>query len=202
MAIAVGTTSMNLPFVGVVDFGLIYIFILIPLGITVASNLTNMLAGFNGSEVGMGVVMFATVSILFIVHGETEALIVSVSMLGSLLAFLKYNWYPAKIFPGDAGTFLIGGALATVVILGNLEAAGAILVIPHVTDFFIKARNRFPKSFALYRNGKLYPPKTGKVRGFADVLMKFSNGLTETQLTLVLIFIEIIVAMVALMLYL
>ncbi len=201
MAIAAGTTTMNLPFIGETDFGPFYVFALIPLGLTVASNLTNMLAGFNGSEAGMGIVMFVTMSILFFAHGQPVPLIISLAMVGSLLAFLRYNWYPAKVFPGDAGTFLIGGVLATVVIIGNMEAAGAILVIPHVIDFFIKAKNRFPKSFALYRHGKLHSPKD-RVRGLADVLLKVSGGLTEVQLTTVLIFIETVFASVVLFLYL
>src|SRR3989338_2043990 len=45
---AAGSTSISLPFLGPVDFGVFYVLLLIPLGVTVSSNLTNMLAGFNG----------------------------------------------------------------------------------------------------------------------------------------------------------
>jgi len=55
---AAGSTSMSVPFIGYLDFGIWYIVLLIPLGVAVASNLTNMLAGFNGMEAGMGVVMY------------------------------------------------------------------------------------------------------------------------------------------------
>ncbi|MCD6227371.1 hypothetical protein J7J90_02665 [Candidatus Micrarchaeota archaeon] len=201
MAIAAGTTTMSFPVIGAVDFGIFYVLVLIPLGITVASNLTNMLAGFNGSEVGMGIIIFITMSLIFLSHGSTEPLIISLAMLGALAAFMMYNWYPAKIFPGDATTFLIGGTLATVVILGNAEAAGALLTIPYVIDFFIKAKNGFPKSFAIFENGKLYPPKE-RIRGLGDLLLKTFNGLKEVHLTLILIGIETIVAMVVLILYL
>ncbi len=201
IAIAAGTTTMSFPFIGAINFGIFYVILLIPLGITVASNLTNMLAGFNGSEVGMGIIMFITMSLLFLMQGKTEPLIISLAMLGALTGFLIYNWYPAKIFPGDATTFLIGGTLATVVIIGNMEAAGAILVIPYVIDFFIKAKNGFPKSFAQYKEGKLYAPKN-RIRGLADLILHISNGLTEVQLTLILIGMEIVCGIIALYLYL
>ena len=139
-----GSSFISLPFVGDVDFGIIYIVILIPLGVTVASNLTNMLAGFNGMEAGMGIVMFSAVAVIAVMRGEMESALIAVAMVGSLLAFLRLNWYPAKVFMGDVGTLLIGGALAVVVVIGKFEVVGFILVIPYLIDFFIKAVNRFP----------------------------------------------------------
>lgn len=199
MAIAAGTTTMGIPFLGVIDFGIFYAVLLIPLGITVTSNLTNMLAGFNGSEVGIGIVIFFVMSLLFFSAGKIEPLIICLAMLGALLGLLAFNWYPAKIFPGDATTFLIGGALATVVIIGDFESAGAILVIPHVFDFFIKAVNKFPKSFAIFKDGKLYAPE--KPRGLADVLLKVFNGLTEVQLSVLLIGIQAFFGLIVLIMY-
>ncbi len=202
MVIAAGVTEMSIPFIGPVNFGIYYALLMIPLGITVASNLTNMLAGFNGMETGMGIIIFTVMSILFLQHGETEALVISVSMLGALAAFIIYNWYPANIFPGDATTFLIGGALATVVILGNFEAAGAILMIPFIIDFFIKAVNRFPSKawWGEYKKGKLYCPEHGPV-GLCQLILKKFNGLTEVQLTTLFIMIEGVFGIIVLFLY-
>ncbi len=55
---AAGSTVMAIPLFGSVDLGIYYILVLVPIGIAVASNLTNMLAGFNGMETGMGIVIF------------------------------------------------------------------------------------------------------------------------------------------------
>ncbi|MBU1682217.1 UDP-N-acetylglucosamine--dolichyl-phosphate N-acetylglucosaminephosphotransferase, partial [Candidatus Micrarchaeota archaeon] len=49
---AAGSTMITIPFFGPIDFGIIYIVALIPLGIAITSNLSNMFAGFNGMEVG------------------------------------------------------------------------------------------------------------------------------------------------------
>ncbi|MFA5381536.1 MAG: glycosyltransferase 4 family protein [Candidatus Micrarchaeia archaeon] len=200
IAISAGYTIMDVPFFGPMDFGIIYLIALIPLGVAVASNLTNMLAGFNGNEVGMGIVIFLTSSYIAFMNNEVESLFISIAMLGALIAFLKFNWYPAKAFPGDVLNLMIGGTLAVVVIIGNFEKIGFILMIPYIIDWFIKAKNRFPKSFAVYNSsdGKLYAP-SGKTRGLADLLLRISGGMKETHLTLTLIFIEIIFAVIALL---
>ena len=198
---AAGSTIMNLPFLGAVDLGLLYILILIPIGIAVSSNLTNMLAGFNGMEAGMGSVIFLFMSFFAILSGKFEMLVLYLPILGALLAFLFYNFYPARAFPGDIGNLTIGATLAAGVIIGNMESIGAILLIPYVVDFFIKLYNRFPSSnwWGEYRNGKLYPIQ-GKVRGFAQLVMKYFNGITERNLTLFFVGLEVIMGLLVLFL--
>lgn len=98
---AAGSTSIAIPFLGEVDFGLFYIFVLIPIGLAVASNLTNMLAGFNGLEAGMGIVIFTVMGLIALAHGNDNMAILFVPMLGALIGFFFNNRFPAKIFPGD-----------------------------------------------------------------------------------------------------
>ena len=200
---AAGSTTIHLPIFGAVDFGVFYIIILIPLGVTVSANLTNMLAGFNGMEAGMGAVMFAATLLLAIVQGSFEMALLSVAMLGALLAFLRFNWYPAKIFIGDIGTLMIGATLCVAVIIGNLESAGAILVLPYLIDFFIKSFNRFPSTDwwgVPDSEGKLHPVG-GKIRGLAQLVMKYSGGIAEKKLVLAFIAAEVLCALFAIMIY-
>ncbi|MEM4335900.1 MAG: hypothetical protein QXL47_01890 [Candidatus Anstonellales archaeon] len=200
---AAGSTSMTIPFIGEIDFGLFYIFVLIPIGLAVASNLTNMLAGFNGLEAGMGIVIFSVMSLIALTHGNDDMAVLFVPMLGALIGFFFNNKFPAKIFPGDVGNLAIGATLAAGVIIGNLESAGAILMIPYVIDFFIKAWNGFPstKWWGEIKNGKLYPVE-GKVRGFAQLVMKIAGGISEKNLVLFFILLEGFFALVVIALYL
>jgi len=199
---AAGSSSLNLPFIGDIELGWIYLFILVPIGVAVASNLTNMLAGFNGLEAGMGVIVFSAASLLAWNHGNTEMLVLFLPMVGALFGFFLFNRYPAKAFPGDVGNLSIGAVLAAGVIIGNFETAGALLLLPYVVDFFIKAANHFPSSkwWGEYRGGKLHPVD-GKVRGFAQLIMKLSKGISEKNLTLVFILIELVVSIFVLVLY-
>ena len=120
--------------------------------------------------------------------------------LGALVAALRYNWYPAKIFVGDVGTLSIGAVIACAVIVGNYETAGAIIIIPYVVDFLIKAKNRFPYSFGNYRDGKLYCPD-GRAVGLAQLIMKVCGGISEHNLVLMLMGIEAVFGVIAILLY-
>lgn len=197
---ASGHSSIAIPFLGSVDFGLAYALLLVPLAVAVCSNLTNMLAGFNGLEAGLGAIMFGTLAVVAALNGQTEMALLMVAMLGAILGFLPFNWYPARAFIGDVGTLAIGAALAAGVIISNLKSAGAILTIPFVVDFFLKARCGFPKTFCENREGKLYPPK-GKIRGLADLVLTVFGGLSEKRLVAVLLLIELCFAAVVLALY-
>ena len=199
---AAGSTAIGIPFIGNMDLGIFYIIVLIPIGVAVASNLTNMLAGFNGMEAGMGSAIMAVLAILAYLNGSNEMMVLFLPMLGALLAFLAFNWYPAKVFPGDVGNLTIGAVVASGVIIGNMEGAGAIILILYVLDFFIKAYNKFPSSkwWGELKEGKLYPVE-GKVRGFAQLVMKISGGISERNLTLVFIGMQIVVGLVVFLLY-
>ncbi len=197
---AAGSTSMMLPFIGMVDFGILYILILLPVGVAVASNLTNMLAGFNGIETGMGAVLFACMSIIAWVHGSPEMLVLFIPMLGAVLGFLPKNWYPASVFPGDVGTLMIGAVLATGVIIGNLESAGALILALYVLDFLIKLPNKLPKTFVDLKYGKLMPQK-GKPRGLVDLVLKLTGGMEEYKLVLVMMCLQALVGVGVILLF-
>ncbi len=202
MAIKEGFSMMSIPFVGMIDFGIFYPLALVPLGITGAANAVNMLAGFNGLEVGMGAVAVGSLAIIAYIIGQTGALIILVAAFGALLATLYYNWYPAKILVGDVGTLSIGSVIASAVIIGNYETAGAIIIIPYLIDFLIKAKNHFPGKnwWGVYKDGKLYCPESGPV-GLCQLIMKVCGGISERNLVLVLMGIEAIFGVIAILLY-
>ncbi len=196
---AAGSTAMSLPFIGYVDFGIFYILLLIPLGVTVASNLTNMLAGFNGLDSGLGFIMFITLSIIALFHSNVELGVISLSMAGALGGFLLFNFFPARVFPGDVGSLSIGAALANAVIIGNLESAGAMLVTLHVIDFFIKALNGFPHTYQEIKGGKLYP-KEGKIKGL--IHLAILGGRSEREAVALLLVAQSLIALLVLFLFL
>jgi len=202
VAIKAGYTAMNIPFVGTVDFGILYPLILIPLGITGAANAVNMLAGFNGLEVGMGIAAIGALSVIAYLTGATTSFIILVTSLGALIATLKYNWYPAKILIGDVGTLSIGAIIASAVILGNFELAGVIVIIPYFIDFIFKLAHGFPSKGwgGVYNEGKLHCPPSGPVC-LCQLIMKLSKGISERALTFTLIGIEIIFGIIAILFY-
>jgi len=156
MVIRAGHTVMSFPWFGFMDVGIWYVLAFIPLGIVFAANAFNMLAGFNGLEAGMGIIILTTLGILSFGR-STAAVLIAFCLVASLLAFFIFNRYPSRVFPGDTLTYPIGAGIAIVAILGNIEKFGAILFIPYILEFFLKLRGKMQKeSFGrLQRDGSI-----------------------------------------------
>jgi len=200
LMLIVTDTTLNFPIIGKIDFGIFYMVLLVPLGLAVASNLTNMLAGFNGLEAGLGIIIFSFMLIISILSNNLESAALFSIILGSLVAFLYYNFYPAKVFMGDCATLLIGAILAAGTIIGKLEVIGALALILYVIDFFIKAFNKFPTKdwWGEYKEGKLF---SSKPKTLATYIMKFTNGIKETNLVFLLWILQIIICLILLIAY-
>lgn len=155
MVIGAGFTEINFPIFNItIDFGILYPLLIIPLGVVFASNMVNMLAGINGMEAGMGIVYMGMLGLYSYVNGRWLAALFALLIFSSLLAFWFYNKYPAKILPGDSLTYLLGGGLAVIAIVGNIEKAVLVASIPFVAEFFLKLRSRFgAESYGCYSNG-------------------------------------------------
>ena len=200
VAIKVGHTLMKIPLIGGVDFGILYPLVLVPIGITGAANVFNMLAGFNGLEIGLSIVAMGSLAIVAHSVGATTSFLLLLATLGALIATLRYNWYPAKVFIGDTATLSLGAVVASAVILGNFEVAGIIIIIPYALDFLLKAIHRFPKTWGIYKNGKLYCPGSRPI-GLAQLVMKLCGGITERNLVLTFMGIEAIFGTIAILMY-
>lgn len=89
--------------------------------ITGASNAYNLTDGLDGLAAGCGVPTFVACSIIALLSGEMEIAIISATVAGSLLGFLKFNRPKAEVFMGDVGSLAIGGLLGTIAVLGKFE---------------------------------------------------------------------------------
>lgn len=96
--------------------------------IIVIINAFNLIDGINGLSGGLGTLISIVFGIWFLKADIGELAVVSFALAGSLIAFLKYNVTPAKIFMGDTGALLIG------------------LVCSILTIQFIEYHNNFPDS--------------------------------------------------------
>lgn len=140
MVINAGQSSLDLPLIGMVNFGILYPLILIPLGIVATSTTFNMLAGFNGLEAGLGVIILSALSGVAYITGNSWIALIGLIMIAALLAFLIYNKYPAVILPGDSLTYPVGGLIAIMAILGNFEKIAIFFFIPCIIEVILKLR--------------------------------------------------------------
>jgi UDP-GlcNAc:undecaprenyl-phosphate/decaprenyl-phosphate GlcNAc-1-phosphate transferase len=80
-------------------------------------NAINLIDGLDGLAGGVAVIAFSSFFIIAVMEGNWIVMALCAATLGSLLGFLKYNFYPARIFMGDAGSMSIGYVLAFLSIL-------------------------------------------------------------------------------------
>jgi len=196
MVMNVGDTTMAVPFVGDVNFGILYPLLIIPIGVLGASNMVNMLGGFNGVETGMGIVYTLGLGIYSLMYGNQIAAIIFLSTSASLITFLRFNWYPAKILPGDSLTYLLGAIVAVGVIVGNMEKVGLIVMIPFIVQgilkFYSKIRlGEFASDLGVLQKGGIIKSKYKGTYSLTHFVMKLGN-FREYQISIILILVQII----------
>jgi UDP-N-acetylglucosamine--dolichyl-phosphate N-acetylglucosaminephosphotransferase len=203
MAVRVTNPPLTIPFfgvlpgefvlpIGVISFGVIYSLILVPIGVTGASNATNMLAGLNGLEASLAALILGTLAIIAFFNGKIEALIIALAMIGALIAFLRFNWFPAKIFGGDGLTLMSGASIAVVSILGDMEKLGVVLLILFFVELFIKSRSRFQaESYGIPKGKYLLSPK--KKQSLTHYFM--FGKVTEKQVVLRILAVQFVICL-------
>ncbi|MDP4039334.1 MAG: glycosyl transferase family 4 [Candidatus Pacearchaeota archaeon] len=146
VVINVGKSIVSIPFIGPVEFGLLYPLILIPLGIVGAATTFNFLAGFNGLEAGQGIILLLSMGLVAFFTGSSWLFIIALCMAAALIGFLYFNFYPTKLFPGDSLTYPVGGLIAIIAILGNFEKIAVFFFIPFIIETCLKIRGGLIRS--------------------------------------------------------
>lgn len=194
MAIMAGDSSLTIPLFGSVNIGILYPLLVVPAAIVGASNATNMLAGLNGLEAGLGFILLSTLGIYSYIQGGMTAAIIALIFAAALLGFLRYNKYPAKIMPGDSVPYAVGAVAATVAIIGNIEKFALYCIVLWFVEFLLKARSRFKaESFGiLQKDGTLKAPYP-KVYSLTHFVMKLGR-FTERQIVIIILAMQLAVS--------
>jgi len=176
MVINAGESTMAIPFLGNINFGLLYPLLIIPIGVIGATTTYNFLAGYNGLEASQGMIILSALAGVTYLTGNRWLSVIALFMVASLLSFYLFNRYPAKVFPGDVLTYSVGSMIALIAILGNVEKIAIFFFIPYIIETALKSRGKLKKeSFAkVKKDGSLDLPY-GKIYGlehFAIYLLK------------------------------
>ena len=146
-------TSINIPFLnGQINLGLFYIpFAMFYFaGVTNAVNLTD---GLDGLATSVTVLVATFLGIISYNLGHISLAIFCVALAGALLAFLRFNAFPARVFMGDTGSLALGGAVAMValilkmplilVLIGIIYVIETLSVILQVASFKLTGKRIF-----------------------------------------------------------
>jgi len=93
--------------------------------IVVITNAFNFLDNMDGLSAGVGCICTAFLALCGLLAGQVVVPGLACIFLGAMLGFLVYNFPPARIFMGDAGSLLIGYMLAVLSVLTSYWQSGA-----------------------------------------------------------------------------
>ena len=126
-------TEVFIPFVKIyVNFGVLFMPFVIITEVAM-SNGVNLSDGLDGLASSVTLVVAILFALVGYVHGNDILMISGVAIAGSLIGFLVFNKYPARIFMGDTGSMALGGVLSAIAIVSKTEfllpIAGIIYVV-------------------------------------------------------------------------
>ncbi len=205
MVINAGNSSINLPLFGVIEMGILYPLLLIPVGVAGATTTYNFLAGFNGLEAGQGILILSFLSFVAYKTGTPWLSVVGIIMIASLMAFYVFNKSPAKVFPGDSLTWAIGALIAGMAILGNFEKIAVFVFIPYILETLLKVRGGLKKqSFAKPNpDGSLEMPYS-KIYGLTHLslflLKKMKRKVYEKDVVYLIFIFQVLFILIGLLL--
>lgn len=127
----VRVTTITNPLDGAIELG----WMAIPLTlfwIVGVTNAFNLIDGLDGLAGGIAFISVTTIfMVTLLTGGRSLVLLATAALAGALLGFLRYNFYPARIFLGDCGSLFLGYMLAILSVIGsNKRTAALALLIP------------------------------------------------------------------------
>lgn len=135
-AIPVVIFNINIEWIDVPRLGIIYLPEIISLPLTIFwiigfVNTVNLIDGLDGLAAGIATIASIAIALLAFQMGQWVAAAAMIAMTGACLAFLQYNFNPAKIFMGDTGSMFLGYIISAVSVMGTMKTvATAVLIVP------------------------------------------------------------------------
>lgn len=135
------------------------------------SNAINLIDGLDGLAGGVSVLALTAFALLGVLDSVPLASVLAIALAGALLGFLKYNFYPARIFMGDTGSLTVGFMLGFLAVLLTQQDADRIspmlpvliLGLPLFDAVWVMGRRM------LRRLGPFSPDKTHVHHKFLDL---------------------------------
>lgn len=192
--LGVSVETIYNPFGAPIHLGAVISYIVTVVWIVGISNALNFIDGVDGLAGSIVTISAVTLGLISVAMTPTNAIsaLIAFILAGSMLAFLTYNFNPAKIFMGDSGALFAGFLLATLSITGVMKSAALTMFVP----FFILSVPIIDITFSsLRRIAKGVSPFTPDAEHLHHKLLH--RGLSQNKTVLVLASIAVVSGAIA-----
>ncbi|MGC9059633.1 MAG: hypothetical protein ACP5JR_00125 [Thermoplasmata archaeon] len=201
--ILLSPSSVNVPLDGSFELGVLLI-VVAPLYVVVCGNLVNIFSNFNGQSAGNVIICFIFILVKLLLLEHFESLPLLLLLMGAVLGFLVFNWYPAKVFPGNCGDYMMGAMVGVFIVINGLYAFGIILLAPMILHFllamywvnFKRSKYEHKKFGDVRKDGTISAPHPYYLSWFFPYYFK----LREEQITLITMILSAVCGIIAVML--
>ncbi len=187
---------ITLPFGIIIEFGIFSVPMTI-LWIVAVTNAINLIDGLDGLAAGVSLIALCTIGFISILQQNIFIMMICSVLIGSILGFIRCNFYPAKIFLGDNGALMLGYIIGVLSLLGfknitliSLFFPIIILAVPFI-DMLVAMIRR-------YRQGK--PIMQADKSHLHHKLLEL--GYTHPQTVILIYSIAILFSIASIILYL
>ena len=125
------------------------------------TNAINLVDGLDGLAAGTTLIVSVTIFFISVLKQNTSVAFLAVILAGTVLGFLRYNFFPARIFLGDSGSLLLGFSLAVLSMAGASKGATVVAVTAPILllglpilDTILSMARRLLRSLRLARSGE------------------------------------------------
>jgi UDP-GlcNAc:undecaprenyl-phosphate/decaprenyl-phosphate GlcNAc-1-phosphate transferase len=105
------------------------------LWVVAVTNAFNLIDGLDGLAAGSALFSTMVFFVVALVNHSWLGSLISVTLAGAILGFLRFNFNPATIFLGDSGSLFIGFMLSALALAGSQKAPTFVAVAIPVVSF-------------------------------------------------------------------
>jgi UDP-GlcNAc:undecaprenyl-phosphate GlcNAc-1-phosphate transferase len=116
-------------------------------------NAFNLLDIMDGLSAGVGLICAAFLLVVAILEGDSTIAFMLAALAGSLLGFLRYNFHPASIYLGDAGSLFVGLMLGALAMIGQYTAGHHISLVSPILILGVPIFDTLFVMYVRYRRG-------------------------------------------------
>ncbi len=94
------------------------------------TNAVNFIDGIDGLAGGIVTIIAVTLGVVAIFTNQPASALIAALLAGSMMGFLLFNFYPARIFMGDSGALFSGFVLAGLSVTGVIKSVAVSVLLP------------------------------------------------------------------------
>jgi UDP-GlcNAc:undecaprenyl-phosphate/decaprenyl-phosphate GlcNAc-1-phosphate transferase len=168
--------------------------------ITGVTNSINLIDGLDGLACGVSIISLITFFVLGVIIDDNFELynLLNIAILGSMLAFFRYNFYPATMFLGDSGSTFAGYMLSSIGALWVMLSGNILFLFVPLIILALPVGDTLFAMFRRYRNKKpIFQADQGHLHH-----RLLNRGISHRNVVLILLGINAICCILALVIVL